>query len=177
MKTIKTILFCFLCFLVFLITGTATCALRAKYKYVPKVRASLAYSYAAFFSEYALLQSTQVGGQQGKTALLEYLGILQRVQNEKIQYPERMLHLYSEITYIRLYRLEAATNNPTKAEEYLRSAENELAILGHKDVTRERLIQYIQAQGASESKLYNSSTDQIGDGSETNTSEPASVRP
>src|SRR5712692_5726183 len=156
MKAVRMILFCFACLLVFLVFGVATCTIRAKYRYFPDVRASLAYSYAAFFSEYAFLQSNQAGGEQGKTALLEYLGILQRFQNEKIKYPEKILHLYSELTYLRLYRLEVDTNNPAKADQYLRSAENELAILGHRDITPEQLIKYIQAQEASEAKLYSS---------------------
>jgi len=88
-----------------------------------------------------------------------------------------MLHLYSEITYIRLYRLEMATGNPTKAEEYLRSALNESEILGHKDVTRERLIKYIQEQGASESKLYNGGTDITGDSNKTDTAKPVREHP
>ena len=122
MKAVRMILFCFACLLVFLVFGVATCTIRAKYRYFPDVRASLAYSYAAFFSEYAFLQSNQAGGEQGKTALLEYLGILQRFQNEKIKYPEKILHLYSELTYLRLYRLEVDTNNPAKADQYARWA-------------------------------------------------------
>jgi hypothetical protein len=45
------------------------------------------------------------------TALLDYLGILHRIQNEKIRYPEKALHFYSDLTYLRLYRLEAAANS------------------------------------------------------------------
>lgn len=159
MKAVRMILFCLACLLVFLVVGAATCTIRAKYRYLPSIKASLAYSYAAFFSEYAHLQSNQAGGEQGKTALLEYLGILQRFQNEKINYPEKLLHLYSELTYLRLYQLEVDTNNPAKADQYLKSAENELAILGHRDITPEQLIKYIQVQEASEAKLYNSKGD------------------
>jgi hypothetical protein len=165
MKAVRMILFCFACLMVFLVVGAATCTIRAKYRYVPNVRANLAYSYAAFFSDYALLQSNQAGGDQGKTALLQYLGILQRFQNEKIKYPEKILHLYSELTYLRLYQLEVDTNNPVKADQYLKSAENELAILGHREITPEKLIKYIQAKEAYEAKLYNSKGDTLAQGS------------
>jgi hypothetical protein len=155
MKVVKIILFCFACLLVFLITGAASCAIRAKYRDLPKIRASLAYSYVGFFGEYSFLQYNQAGGEQGKTALLDCLGILQRIQNEKIKYPERALHFYSDLTYLRLYRLEVAANNSAKAGEYIRSAQNELAILGQKDVSAENLIKSIEAQEADEAKLYN----------------------
>ncbi len=154
MKVIKIVLFCFTCLLVFLITGVVSCVIRAKHSDLPRVRASLAYSYAGFFAEYSFLQYNQAGGKQGKTALLDYLGILQRIQNEKIKYPEKALHFYSDVTYLRLYRLEMAANNSAKANEYIRSAQNELAILGRKDVSAADLIKSIEAQEAEEAKLY-----------------------
>lgn len=156
MKATRTILFCFACLLVFLAAGAATCWIRAKHKYLPDVRASLAYSYAGLFSEYSLLQSNQAGPEQGKKALLEYLGVLQRLQSGKIKYPGKILHLYAEVAYLRLYQLEMATNSSAKAAEYLSSAESELAALGHKDITPEQLIRYIQVREAAEAKLYNS---------------------
>jgi len=159
MKVVKFILFCFACLLVFLVIGAASCTIRVKYRDLPKVRASLAYSYAAFFGEYSFLQYNQVGGKQGKKALLDYLGILQRIQNEKIKYPEKALHFYSDLTYLRLYRLEVAAGNSAKADEYIKSAQNELAILGRKDVSAENLIRSIEAQEADEARLYNSGGD------------------
>ncbi|HEY6265923.1 MAG TPA: hypothetical protein VIW93_14070 [Candidatus Acidoferrum sp.] len=159
MKVVESILFCFACLLVFLITGVASCAIRVKYRDLPKVRASLAYSYAGFFGEYSFLQYNQAGGKQGITALLDYLGILQRIQDEKIKYPEKALHFCSDMTYLRLYRLEVKAGNSAKANEYIRSAQNELAILGRKDVSAENLIKSIEAQEAYEEKLYNSGGD------------------
>jgi len=159
MKAVKIILFCFACLLVFLVTGAVCCGIRAKYWDLPNVRASLAYSYTSFFGEYSFLQYNQAGGEQGKTALLDYLGILHRIQNEKIKYPEKALHFYSDLTYLRLYRLEVASNNSVKAAEYVRSAQNELAILGQKDVLATNLIKSIEAQEAYEAKLYNNDRD------------------
>ncbi len=63
MKALRTILFRFACLLVFLAAGAATCSIRAKYKYLPNVRASLAYSYLGLFGEYSLLQSNQAGAE------------------------------------------------------------------------------------------------------------------
>jgi hypothetical protein len=160
MKVVKVIFFCCAYLLVFLATGALSCAIRAKHRDLPRVRASLAYSYAGFFEEYSFLQYNQAGGEQSKTALLDYLGILQRIQNEKIKYPEKALHFYSDLTYLRLYRLEVAANNPAKADEYLKSAQNELAILGRKDVSAENLIKSIEAQEAREAKLYNNDKDE-----------------
>ena len=156
MKVVKLIFVCFACLLAFFIAGAAGCVIRAKYRDLPRVRASLAYSYAGFFAEYSFLQYNQAGGEQGKTALLDYLGILHRIQNEKIKYPEKALHFYSDMAYLRLHRLETVANNSAKANEYLRSAQNELAMLGRKDVSAENLIKSIEAQEASEAKLYNS---------------------
>jgi hypothetical protein len=159
MKVVKIILFCFACLLVSLITGATSCAIRAEYRDLPRVRASLAHSYASLFEEYSFLQYNQAGGEQGKTALLDYLGILQRIQNEKIKFPEKALHFYSELTYLRLYRLEVAANNPAKADEYIKSAQNELAILGRKDISAENLIKFIEVQEAREARLYNNDRD------------------
>jgi hypothetical protein len=155
MKALRTIFFCFACLLVFLAAGAATSSIRAKYTYLPNVRASLAYSYARLFDEYSLLQSNQAGPEQGKTALLEYLRVLQHLQNGKVEYPGNILHLYTEVTYLRLYQLEMTTNNSAKATEYLNSAESQLALLGHKDIPPNQLIKYIQAREAAEEKLYN----------------------
>jgi len=84
-----------------------------------------------------------------------YQGELQKIQNEKIRYPERTLHFDSALAYLRLYRLEVAANNLTKADEYLRSAQKELSILGQKDVSREHLIKAIETREADEARLYN----------------------
>jgi hypothetical protein len=48
-----------------------------------------------------------------------------------------------------------AANNSAKADEYIRSAQHELAILGRKDVSAENLIKSIEAQEAAEARLYN----------------------
>ncbi len=159
MKVLKTVLFCFACLLVFLVTGAASCAIRAKYGYLPKVRASLAYSYAALLGEYSFLQYNQAGGEQGKTALLDYVGMLQKIRSDRIQYPENILHFDSALTYLRLYRLEVAANNSTKPEEYLRSAQKELSSMGKKDVSAELLIKLIETREANEAKLYNNYKD------------------
>ena len=159
MRVLKTLLFWLACGLIFLITAAVSCGIRAKYRELPKLRASSAAFYADFLGEYSFLQYNQAGGEQGKKALLVYLGELQRIRNEKIKYPERTLHFDSALTYLRLYRLEAAANNSAGADGYLRSAQKELSILGQKDVSPEHLIKAIETRETDEARLYNNGKD------------------
>ena len=156
-KALKTLLFCLACVLVFLTTAAVSCGIRAKYRELPKLRASSSSFYAGFLGEYFFLQYNQAGGEQGRTALLVYLGELQRIQNDKIKYPEKTLHLDTALTYLRLYRLEAAANNSAKADEYLRSAQKELLSIGQKDSSAEHL-KAIETRESEEARLYNSDT-------------------
>jgi len=119
----------------------------------------MAYSYTSLFGEYSFLQYNQAGGEQGKTALLDYLGILQKIRNQRIPYPENTLHRDSALTYLRLYRLEVTANNPTKAEQYLGSAQTEFSNMGKKDASPDSLIKLIQTREANEAKLYNNDED------------------
>ncbi len=155
MKVLKKLLFSLACVLVFLVAAAASCGIRAKYRELLKLRASSASFYTGFLGGYSFLQYNQAGGEQGKTALLVYLGELQRIQNEKIKYPGNTLHFNSALTYLRLYRLEVAANNSTKADEYLRSAQKELSSLGQKDVSAEHLIKAIETREVDEARLYN----------------------
>jgi hypothetical protein len=88
---------------------------------------------------------------------LDYLGVLQKIQNEGIQYPQRTLHFDSGLTYMRLYRLDLAANKPAEATDYLKSAQREFSSLGWKDdvVSPENLIKKAEMREASEAKLYN----------------------
>jgi hypothetical protein len=157
LKVVKGILFSFACLVVFLVAGAATCAIRAKYKYTPMVKSSMAHSYVSLVGEYSFLQYNQAGGEKGKTALLDYHGVLQKIQNEGIQDPQRTLHFYSGFTYMRLYRLDLAANKPAEATDYLKSAQREFSSLGWKDdvVSPENLIKKAEMREASEAKLYN----------------------
>jgi hypothetical protein len=156
MKVLKSIFFCFVCLLAFLVAGAASCTIRAKYWGIPKVRASLASSYAGLFGEYSFLQYNQAGAEQGKAALLDYLGLLDRIQNERIQYPRYTLHFDAGLTYLRLYRLEMAANKPAEAGEYLRSAQKEFASSGMRgDLSSETLAKNIAVREAGEAKRYN----------------------
>jgi hypothetical protein len=147
MKVLKSIFFCFVCLLAFLVAGAASCTIRAKYWGIPKVRASLAYSF---------LQYNQADAEQGKAALLDYLGLLDRIQNERIQYPRYTLHFDAGLTYLRLYRLEMAANKPAEAGEYLRSAQKEFASSGMRgDLSSETLAKNIAVREAGEAKRYN----------------------
>jgi hypothetical protein len=159
MNTSKTIFPYLRYLLVFLLAGVACCAIRAKYRCLPMVRAGLAPAYVAFFRDYSFLQYRQAGGEQGETALLGYLGILQKIRDEGIDYPQNSLRFDSGLTYLRLYRLELAAGNTPQASEYLKSAQKELTRLGWKDVSTETLIKNISAREAGEAKLYNSDKD------------------
>src|SRR6266436_4086911 len=156
MKALKSLLFCFACTLVVLLAGAITCSVRAKYRSLPTVKAAAAYSYVPFLGEYSFLQYNQAGGEQGRTALLEYLTELQKIQTEKVRYPKQTLGFDSALTYLRLYRLELATGSSSKAEDYLGAAQKELSSIGWKDVSPDHLIKAIQTREIEESRLYNS---------------------
>ncbi len=155
MKVLKTLLFCSACGLVFLLLAVFSCAIRVKYSALPKLRASSASSYARFLEGYSFLQYNQAGAEQGKTALLVYLGELRKIQNEKIEYPEKSLHFDSALTYLRLYRLELVASDSTKAEEYLSLAQNEFLMLGQKKISTESLIKAIEKREIDEARIYN----------------------
>jgi hypothetical protein len=158
-KTLKTILFCSACALVFLLGAAGSCALRAGYSSVPKVKTEFAYMYASNLDQYSLLQYNQAGPDQGREALLIYLKLLQRIRDEHIQYPQALLHSDFGLTYLRLYRLESAAGNSTAADDYMKSAQKEWSQLGWKndDVSPEALRKMIETRESSEQKLYNNS--------------------
>ncbi|MHB8755883.1 MAG: hypothetical protein ACYC92_13150 [Candidatus Acidiferrales bacterium] len=133
MKILKAILFCFGCFLAFLLAAGVSCALRAKYSLVPKLRTEFAYMYADNLAHYSFLQYNQAGSDQGRTALLQYLNLLQRIRNERIPYSARTLRLNFILTYLHLYRLESSAGNSTAADNYIKSAQKEWTDLGWKN--------------------------------------------
>jgi hypothetical protein len=122
------------------------------------VKSEFAREYDANMREYSLLQSTQAGPDQGEAALLQYLGLLQRIQNEKIRYPQNTLRRESGLTYLRLYRLELAAGNSETAGDDMKAAQKELSALGWKaeDLTAGALNKQIETRESNEAKLYNS---------------------
>ncbi len=158
MKTPKTILWCFTCGLVFLLAGAVSCALRAKYSSVPKVKSAFAYEYAANLEQYSFLQYSQANSEQGRVALLDYLRLLQRIRDEQITFPQTTLHRDFGLTYLRLYRLESTAGNPAIADQFMKSAQQEWP-LGWKteDVSSEALNKLIEKRELNERKLYNGS--------------------
>lgn len=81
MKVFKNILFCFGCLAIFLIAGAVSCAIRAKYRSLPQLRSTLAYSNAGLVYNFSFLQYNQASGEEGRTALMRYLEVLQKIQN------------------------------------------------------------------------------------------------
>src|SRR5713101_6923828 len=157
MKVLNGILFSFACLVVFVVVGAATCAIRAHYKYTPVVKSSMADSYASLVSRYSFLQYNQAGGEQAKKALLDYLDVLQKIQNEGIQFPRSTTHFDSGLTYMRLYRLGVEANKPAEAADYLKLAQAEFSSRGWKSesISSESLIKKTEMREASEAKLYN----------------------
>jgi len=155
MKFLKSVLFCMACVLVFALAAVATSSMRAGRWVMPKLRANLAYSYASLFGDYAFLQYNQADTEQAKAALLDYLGILQKIRRQGTQYPERTLHRDLGITYLRLYRLNLAANRPSEAMADLKSAQEEFSGGGLKDFSAESLVKQLDEREAGEAKLYN----------------------
>src|SRR5271154_574048 len=115
MKVLKRILLCFACMGVFLIAAALSCAIRTKYRTVPELKSKVAYSYAGLVADYSFLQYNQAGAEQGKSALLDYLEVLHKIQSEKIRYSPNKLHSECGLTYLRLYRLGLAEHEPIEA--------------------------------------------------------------
>ncbi len=165
MKIMKTARFCMLCLMALLLAAVASCAVRARYRSLQRLRAEYAALYLGNLSRYSFLQYSQAGPDQGRTALKQYLALLQRIRAERIPYPARTLHADCGLTYLRLYRLESSVGNLAAAKDYMRSAQKEFAALGWKsDSTSETaLSKLIRIREASEARLYNT------DGSEEST--------
>ncbi|HUJ30982.1 MAG TPA: hypothetical protein VLY23_06850 [Candidatus Acidoferrum sp.] len=157
MKVLKVVLFCLACATAFCVAAAASCVLRAKYSSVPELKSKFAYMYAVNLARYSFLQYNQASPDQGRKALLEYLKLLQRIRDEKIQYPQGTLHRNFGLTYLRLYRLESTAGNSAAADAYMKSAQKEWSALGwkDKDVSAEGLSKLIELRESNEQKLYN----------------------
>lgn len=154
MKHLKSALLCILCFLM---AAAATCFLRAKYHSLPDTRALYAYDYVSNVDRYSFLQYNQSGADQGRTALLQYLKLLQRIRRENIDYPSNLLHRNFALTYLRLYRMESSVGNASAAHSDMNLAQRELLAQGAKEqqVSAETLAKLIAARETKEAEIYN----------------------
>src|SRR5690348_7744944 len=154
MKYLRTIVLYGGCFL---LAAAATCVFRTKYSTLPRVRTSLAFNYADNVRRYSFLQYTQAGPQQGKTALLQFVNLLQRIRHENIIYPANELHNDLALAYLRVYRIESATGDEATANNYMKSAQEELLAEGAKRqrVSTEALAKLVEAHDAREAAFYN----------------------
>jgi hypothetical protein len=159
-KSLRTTLLGFGCLLVFLLTATASCVLRAKLRSVPDLKSEFAYMYAGNLERYSFLQYNQASPEEGRAALLQYLKLLQRIEDEHINFPSVTLHRDFGLTYLRLYRLESAAGNGAVAEGYMASAQREYSSLKWKeeDVSTEALKKDIETRESNEAKSYNRET-------------------
>ncbi len=104
----------------------------------------------------SFLQYNQAGGEYGRAALLAYLRVLQKVQDEKIPYPQRMLARETALTHLRLYRLDLEEDKSAEANADLAIAQKELVSAEFKgDASPESLAKSIATREASDAKLYN----------------------
>lgn len=156
---VRKILFGLSCVVAFSLAAAVSCALRAKFKCVPEVKASDARMYAENLDRYSFLQYNQASPDQGKAALLEYIKFLQRIRAERIEFPPNLLRFDFGLTYLRLYRLELAAGDPASADRDMQSAQKELSGLGWKqeDLSTDALAKQIQTRESNEAKLYNAS--------------------
>lgn len=159
----KTVRFCLLCLLVLLLAAVGACAIRVKYRSLRQLRSEYAGMYLDNLSRYSFLQNSQAGPDQGRTALEQYLALLQRIRDERIQFPARTLHADSGLTYLRLYRLESSEGDLTAATDYMKSAQKEFVALGWKsdETSDETLSKLIETREANEAKLYNTSDSDV----------------
>ncbi len=154
MKAPRNILFVVVCGAVFLLVAAVDCMLRSKYSSIPQTEARFAYMYAGNLDRYSFLQYNQASADQGRKALLEYLNFLERIRNEKIEYPPILLHADFGFTYLRLYRLESAASNSAAAESYLKSAQTEFSPPGSKkEISADFLKKLIETRESNE-RLY-----------------------
>jgi hypothetical protein len=155
MKAVKRILFIFACLGMFLIAGTITCGIRTKYRSLPAMRATVAYSYAELIEDYSFLQYNQASPERGKIALMHNLDVLRKIQNERIPYNQDHLHAQIGLTYLRLYSVELAENNGGESSRYLTEAQKELVIAHYTgDSSSAALAKIIATRDASEDKYF-----------------------
>jgi hypothetical protein len=156
-KILRTALFSLGCLLTFLLAAAASCSLRARYHYVPKLKSMYAYEDAGNLDRYSFLQYNQAGPEEGRAGLQQYLRLLQRIQDEHINFPSVSLHRDLGLTFLRLYRLESAAGNDATADGYMKSAQREFSSLGWKEenVSTEALKKDIETRELNEAKLYN----------------------
>jgi hypothetical protein len=141
---------------VFLIAGATVCGLRAKYRSLPQMKLLAAYRYIGLVGDTSFLQYNQAGGEYRRAALLAYLQVIRKVQDEKIPYPQSVLHAETALTYLRLYRLDLAEDKSAEANNHLAIAQKELLSAGFKgDASLETLAKSIATREESEAKLYN----------------------
>jgi hypothetical protein len=156
MKVLRKILFCFACLAMFLVAAALSCAIRAKYRAIPRYRSNIALSYLGLVGDYSFLQYNQAGGEAGRAALMEYLDVLRKIENEKIPFSQNMLHGFRGLTYLRLYRLAHAENKPDEETNDLLSAQKEFLSSGFKGVASpEDWAKSIATREAWEAKHYN----------------------
>lgn len=118
------------------------------------------YRYVGLVGDTCFLQYNQAGGKYGRAALMDYLEVLQKIQNEKIPYPQRVLHSEMALTYLRLYRLDLAEGKSAVGNAYLATAQKELLSAGFTgDASTDTLAKSIATREASEAKLYNDASE------------------
>jgi hypothetical protein len=141
---------------VFLMAGAVTCGVRAKYRILPQIKLLAAYRYIGLVGDTSFLQYNQADGEHGRAALLAYLQVLQKIHDEKIQYPQRMLARETALTHLRLYRLDLEEDKSAEANAHLATAQKELLSAGFtSDASLEALAKSIATREANEAKLYN----------------------
>ncbi|MDE3170418.1 MAG: hypothetical protein KGL75_09760 [Acidobacteriota bacterium] len=157
MKILKTAL---LCICSFLFAAVASGVLRARYGCVPSFKSQYASLYESNLARYALLQANQADANDGRAALLQYIGFLQGIRRQDIRFPERRLHYDLGLAYLRLFRLEKAAGDAQLASSHMRIAQQELTSLGWKkeDLSADALEKSIDKRQAAEDELYGSQT-------------------
>jgi hypothetical protein len=153
------------CGATFLLAGTFTCAVRAKYRSIPREKVRLAYVYAANLERFSFLQYNQAPPDRGREALGLYLKFLQRIRRENIPYPQNTLHADFGLTYLRLYRLESADDDSVAAAAYMKAARKEWSPPGSKaEVSEEVLTRLIETRETNEQRLYTDAGVQLTNG-------------
>jgi hypothetical protein len=109
--------------------------------------------YLTLRGDYAYLQYKHADPQHGREALLTYLDALHWLEEKRSPVLRKQLAFDSGLTYLRLFRLEQASNNTANAEKFIKLAQAEFSSLGWKDVSEIRLQSSIETREANERTL------------------------
>ncbi len=136
-----------------LVVGLVGGASIGGFRHYPEIVAVEADDYLGLRADFAYFQYKHADRQHAKQALLGYLDAIHWLKEKQDPILRKRLAFDSGLTYLRLFRLEQASNNAAGAEQFMQLAQAEFSSLGWKDVSETHLQKSIETREAGEVAL------------------------